>query len=93
MIFFLMVSILLYAFVLGDGGVIRIASLHRERARLQGELQDLQLQAQMLSRHIERLKNDPFYIEKMGRERYGLIYPGELVIKMVLVPAGGDKSR
>jgi len=80
---FLVLAAIIYAFVLGDGGIIRIAMLQHERAGLDGHIAELQQNAEMLQTEIARLQSDPFYIEKTGRERYGYIRPGETVYKLV----------
>jgi len=85
LIFLILASLLLYAFVLGDGGAVRIYSLQRRKARVEEEIERLRAQLASMEREIELLRGDPEYIEKLGRERYGLIYPGERVIKRVRV--------
>ncbi len=80
---FLVLAGLIYAFVLGDGGAIRIAMLRHERASLDRNIAELQHSAALLETEIARLESDPFYIEKTGRERYGYIQPGDRVYKLV----------
>ncbi len=80
---FLVLAGLIYAFVLGDGGAIRIAMLRHERASLDRNIEELQHSAALLETEIARLESDPFYIEKTGRERYGYIQPGDRVYKLV----------
>jgi len=86
---FLVLAAVIYAFILGDGGAIRIAMLQHEKAGLERHIAELEQNAEMLQTEIARLESDPFYIEKTGRERYGYIRPGETVYK--LVPA--DESK
>jgi len=54
--------------------------------RITNELEDLkkanseiELKNQTLEKEIERLKNDPAYIEKVAREKFGLVKKNELV--------------
>ena len=89
LIFFLIVAALLYVFVLGDGGAIRILSLQKQRAELERELDAMKLNIEQLQSEIDRLKADPFIMEKLGRERYGYVFPGERVYK--IVPGGETK--
>jgi cell division protein FtsB len=86
-VLFLLLAGLLYAFVLGDGGAIRIAILRHQRAELDRDIAQLQHNASLLEREIDRLQNDPFYIEKIGRERYGYVKKDEQVIKIVPKPS------
>ncbi len=85
---FLLLAGVIYAFVLGDGGVIRIAMLRHERASLDRDIAELKRNASLLENEIALLDSDPFFIEKTGRERYGYIRPGEKVYK--IVPTGQD---
>ena len=85
---FLILAGVIYAFILGDGGAIRIAMLRHERTSLDRNIVELQRNAALLENEIALLDSDPFYIEKTGRERYGYIRPGERVYK--IVPAKED---
>jgi cell division protein FtsB len=87
---FLLLAGLIYAFVLGDGGAIRIAMLRHERTSLDRNIVELQRNAALLENEIALLDSDPFYIEKTGRERYGYIRPGERVYK--IVPSKEDSN-
>ncbi len=80
---FLILAGVIYAFVLGDGGAIRIAMLRHERASLDRHIGELQHNASLLENEIALLDSDPFFIEKTGRERYGYIRPGEKIYKIV----------
>ncbi len=80
---FLLLAGVIYAFVLGDGGAIRIAMLRHERASLDRNIAELARNAALLENEIALLDSDEFYIEKVGRERYGYIRPGEKVYKIV----------
>jgi cell division protein FtsB len=87
---FLLFAGLIYAFVLGDGGAIRIAMLRHERSSLDRHLAELEHNAALLETEVARMDNDPFYIEKTGRERYGYIRPGDKVIKIVTPEQASD---
>lgn len=74
---------LIYAFVLGDGGIIRIAMLRHERAQLDAHITELARSEERLHVDIVRLRDDAFYIEKAGRELFGYVRPDEHVYKIV----------
>jgi cell division protein FtsB len=82
---FLLLAGVIYAFVLGESGAVRIAVLRHERASLDRSIAELQRNTQLLETETARLDSDPFYIEKTGRERYGYIRPGDRVYKIVPV--------
>ncbi len=90
---FVLLAGVVYAFVLGDGGVIRIAMLRHERSSLDGRIRELDRNAALLETEIALLDSDPFYIEKTGRERYGYIKPGDKVYRIVDPATDGKKSK
>ena len=85
-IFFLVIATLLYAFVIGEAGAIRLFSLKRSHAVLEQEVATLKTNVDELSAEIDRARSDPFVMEKLGRERYGYIYPGDTVYKIIRSP-------
>ncbi len=90
-LFFVVIATLIYVFILGDAGAFRIMALRKERTALQTEIAMQKVDIANLQGAINRLKNDSFMIEKLGRERYGYAAPGERVYK--LVPSDGGKQR
>ena len=90
---FVLLAAVAYAFVLGDGGAIRIAMLRHERSNLDRRIRELDRNAAVLETEIARLDSDPFYIEKTGRENYGYIKPGEKVYRIVEPAKDAKNSR
>jgi cell division protein FtsB len=90
---FVLLAGVVYAFVLGDGGVIRIAMLRHERSALDRRINQLEHNGNALDSEIARLESDDFYIEKTGRERYGYIKPGDKVYKIVEPAKENGKSK
>ena len=82
-VFFLILAGIIYAFLLGETGFVRIAALRGERAKLDADIAELQSSETLLVREIERLKDDDFYIEKLGRERFGYLKPGDRVYRLI----------
>ena len=77
--FFLFLLAAAYEFVGGDYGVYRIRNQRRQIAFMEAEIQKIRTDNEALRRHVARLENDPATIEKIARERYGMIKPGETV--------------
>jgi cell division protein FtsB len=90
---FVLLAGVVYAFVLGDGGVIRIAMLRHDRSALDRRINELDHNANVLDTEIARLESDDFYVEKTGRERYGYIKPGDKVYKIVEPAKESGKSK
>ena len=82
-IFFLVIATLLYVFVVGDAGIVRIMTLRHEKATIEDDLAMLDHSIGSLEHEIQRLEQDPSAMEKLGRERYGFVYPGDRVYKII----------
>ena len=62
-------------------GVVRARQMRAEIESLQREIATLKARAAELTTVIDRLRNDPAYIEKLAREEHGLVREGETVLK------------
>lgn len=63
----------------GATGLRRFQKLRAETDALQQQNQILAKENQELSAEVERLKNNPAYVEKIARDQLGQIKPGETV--------------
>ncbi|MEE9270122.1 MAG: septum formation initiator family protein [Candidatus Krumholzibacteria bacterium] len=81
--FFLAIASLLYVFIFGEAGTISILALKQEKAMLAENLAILVSDTEKLQKEINSLKDEPFKMEQLGRERYGYIYPGDRVYKII----------
>jgi len=88
-VFFLILAGMIYAFLLGENGFVRIALLRAERAGLDSDIAELQQSEALLAEEIERLKTEDFYIEKMGREKFGYVKPGDRVYRLIPIDDRG----
>jgi len=61
----------------------KMQDLRQKNADLAHEIKELKRQHQILRREKQLLENDPIYLEKVAREKMGLIREGEVVYKMV----------
>jgi len=88
--FFSLTNILLVTIVVGcvslllfsDRGLINLWSLKKEKLEIQNEINDLRNQIAMLEKEEEKLKFDEKYIEKIAREKFKMVKPGERVFKV-----------
>ncbi|MCM8804116.1 MAG: septum formation initiator family protein [Candidatus Omnitrophica bacterium] len=48
----------------------------------QNEINRLKEENRILAEKIKKIKNDPYYIEKILREEYGMVKDGEFIIKI-----------
>ena len=65
-----------------DRGLINLWSLKNEKLEIQNEINSLRSQIAMLEKEEERLKFDEKYIEKIAREKFKMVKPGERVFKI-----------
>ena len=67
--------------VYGGAGVLKVRAMQAEIHQLERDLQTLRAQTQTLTATIDRLRNDPAYLEKLAREDLGYVREGETVLK------------
>ena len=81
----LMVAIILGCVALllfSDRGLINLWSLKKEKLEIQNEINNLRNQIALLEKEEEKLKFDEKYIEKIAREKFKIVKPGERVFKI-----------
>ena len=76
--------------VYGWQGVVRLRELREQLGALERENVALRQQADRLAQTIDRLRNDPVYLERIAREERGMVRPGETVLKF---PSKDKASR
>jgi cell division protein FtsB len=65
----------------GGSGVLRVRAMQQEIRQLEHEVSNLRAQTEKLTATIDKLRNDPAYIEKLAREDLGYVREGETVLK------------
>jgi cell division protein FtsB len=86
-----LIVFVVYTYFGGNYGFLRILSLVNKKTELQKESKLLQAQIVDLELEKKKLNEDLFYIEKIARERYGMIKKDELVIKFI--PPNADSTK
>ena len=76
--------------VYGWQGAARLRQMHEQLATLERDNTTLRRQAERLTQTIDRLRNDPAYLEQIAREEQGMVRPGETILKF---PAKDAASR
>ena len=67
--------------VYGGNQVLRVTQMRRDMESMERELVTLRSRAEELSRTVEHLRNDSAAMEKLAREEFGYVRPGETVIR------------
>jgi cell division protein FtsB len=76
----LLFSLLLFI-MFSDNGLADLFKLKSDKDRLLQENTRLKRENLIMYRTIERLKNDPEYIESIARKELGMIRKGEVILK------------
>ena len=82
-IIFLLCITLLIIFIFGDHGLLQLYKLKRDRAKVQDQIAQLRKERERVMVEKNRLENDIQYLEKLARERYRMVKPGEKVYKVI----------
>ncbi len=70
----------LFLIGLGERGAVDLYHLRQERDGLLRANQDIRKKNQELFRTIERLKNDPAFVEEIARRELGMVREDEIII-------------
>ena len=79
-------------FVVGDVGLWKLWVAQRQMRNLETKIAELERTNALLSAEIKHLRNDPFTIEKVAREKYGYLRPGDKVYRIVTLPEDIEKG-
>jgi cell division protein FtsB len=67
--------------IYGWQGVVRLRDMREQLHALERDNAALRQQADRLAQVIDRLRNDPAYLERIAREERGMARPGETILK------------
>ena len=70
-------------FVFGDHGVLKLYKIKNERKMIQKKIAELRDEKEILKNEKNRIENDLDYIEKIAREKYKMVKPGEKIFKVI----------
>ncbi len=65
----------------GVAGALRLRQMQQDIQALERDIAALRARSERLAETIDRLRNDPAYLEKLAREQQGFVRPGEQVLK------------
>jgi len=83
--------LLVFAAVYGEHGLIHLLRMRSEQRELEHTAFDLQQQNERLRERIQRLQSDDHYLEKLARERLGLVRKGEMLYRLTGPAAAAPK--
>jgi cell division protein FtsB len=73
-------------FFLSDVGLWNLWKAQKRINTLNMQINVLRQKNTALEEEIEKLKSEPFSIEKVARERYGYLNPGDRVYRIITLP-------
>ena len=80
---FLIFFSLVIVFIFGDHGVLKLYKIKNERKLLQKKITELRQEKENLKNEKNKIENDLGYIEKIAREKYKMVKPGEKIFKVI----------
>ena len=80
---FLICMSLVIIFIFGDHGLIKLYKIKTQREKVQNHIAQLRQEREKRKEEKNKIENDLDYIEKIAREKYKMVKPGEKVFKVV----------
>ena len=74
---------LIIIFIFGDHGLLKLYKIKSERQLVQKKIAALREEREKLKTEKIKIENDLSYIEKIAREKYKMVKPGEKIFKVV----------
>ena len=82
-LFLLLAVFVVYSFLSGPYGFLRLVSLFKEKQEVKLEIKELEAEIMDMEQRKEKLENDSFYLEKEAREKLGMARKDEKIYKFV----------
>ena len=79
---FLIFFSLIIVFIFGDHGLLKLYKIKNERQIVQKKITLLREERKKLKNEKIKIENDLSYIEKIAREKYKMVKPGEKIFKV-----------
>ena len=70
-------------FIFGDHGLLKLYNIKNERKIIQKKIAQLREEKEILKNEKSKVENDLDYIEKIAREKYKMVKPGEKIFKVI----------
>ena len=80
---FLICLSLIIVFIFGDHGLLKLYKIKSQRKTIQTHIAQLRDEREKAKEKKNKIENDLNYIEKMAREKYKMVKPGEKIFKVV----------
>ena len=74
---------LIIIFIFGDHGLIKLYKIKSQRKKVQTHITQLREEREKRKEEKNKIENDLDYIEKVAREKYKMVKPGEKIFKVM----------
>ena len=74
---------LIIIFIFGDHGLIKLYRIKSQRGKIQEHITQLREEREQRQDEKNKIENGLDYIEKIAREKYKMVKPGEKIFKVV----------
>jgi cell division protein FtsB len=74
---------LIIVFIFGDHGLLKLYKIKNQRKKIQTHITQLRNEREQAKEKKNKIENDLNFIEKMAREKYKMVKPGEKIFKVV----------
>jgi cell division protein FtsB len=85
----LVILLLLYVFILGDYSVFEVGSLYVEKEKLREKVAQMEKEEKDLIATEKAVRSDSLELERLAREKIGMVKPGEKLFKAIVVDDAG----
>lgn len=82
-LFWSVIGLIVMTVVFGNYGAYQMFVIQRQKSNLEKEIAELKKQQAELIKTREKAKSDLTYIEKIAREKYSMVKPGEHVYQVI----------
>ena len=80
---FLICFSLFIVFIFGDHGLLKLYKIKQKRGEIQANITQLRNEKEKATKEKNKIENDLNYIEKIAREKYKMVKPGEKIFKVI----------
>ena len=74
---------LVIIFIFGDHGLIKLYKIKNQRKKVQNHIAQLRQEKEKKEEEKNKIENDLDYIEKIAREKYKMVKPGDKIFKII----------
>ena len=74
---------LIIVFIFGDHGLLKLYKIKSQRKAIQTHIAQLRDEREKAEEKKNKIENDINYLDKIAREKYKMVKPGEKIFKVV----------